>query len=176
MDSVGNISSSYNFYELKRSAILLSLGEDLVDVDPYKSTFFYIDMDGDKGMITSDSELTQAGRQFHEKGSVKIFASVEIKKDEEEAPSLEWVDEASPPTVHLVTATSTSTSIMTPGTHELLVYIVKLALLTGCSGGKTGDNSKPTNLKLHTGESERTGVFFHTSSRPINPHFGSRVT
>jgi hypothetical protein len=50
----GNINSScYNFYG-EMSAILLSLGEDLVDVDP--SIPFFIDIDGDKGCyVTSDT-------------------------------------------------------------------------------------------------------------------------
>jgi hypothetical protein len=137
MDSLGNINSSdCDLHKLKRHAIMLTSGEDpsgttQVDVDPYKITFFYIDLDEDKAMIASNFELTQAGRQFHEKGNVKIFASVKIEKDEEESSTLEWVDESSTQTAHT-----------TPGTHEMLTYIVKLALVG--SGGKKGNNFKPT--------------------------------
>ena len=73
---------SLRFHELKKRAILLSLGDDpssrttKVDVKLFKVALFYTDTDGDKGMITSDSDVPSEDQCDHD-GVVKIFASVE---------------------------------------------------------------------------------------------------
>jgi hypothetical protein len=139
------VSCTINYQELKRHAILLSLGEDpssttQVDVDLYKVNFFYIDAQGEKGVIDSDSHLEGAIGQFNQKSlfKIKIFASVETKKDAQESPTLESAAESATQTVH----SATSTSMTTQATHEMVTYIVKLALVG--SGGKKGDNSALT--------------------------------
>jgi hypothetical protein len=101
---------TFRFPELKRHAILLSLGEDpssttQVDVDTYKVAFVYTDVDGDKAMIASDSDLEEAILQFNKKGSVKVFASVEQNKDKK-APSRE---SATTQTVHSAADSTTQT-------------------------------------------------------------------
>jgi hypothetical protein len=73
---------------------LIFTGEDPssateVDVDPYKITCFYTDVDGDKTMIAFDSDLEQAVRQFKVKGGLKIFANVQSVQDLPEAPPTE---------------------------------------------------------------------------------------
>jgi hypothetical protein len=128
-----------DFKKLERHAMLLMLGKDPTStrhaglynqMRPYEITFFYNDVDGDKVMIASDSHLQFAIRQFKTKGvPVKIFASFQKKKDEkEESPTLE-----SATGTHSVT----TTSINPPGTHKMVTYIVKLALVG--SGGKKSD-------------------------------------
>jgi hypothetical protein len=95
IDCAGNIYLTwFNFYELTRHAIFIFTGEDPsntteVDVDPYKVTFFYTDIDGDKTMIAFDSDLEQAVRQFKQKGGLKIFANVQSVQDLPEAPPTE---------------------------------------------------------------------------------------
>jgi hypothetical protein len=102
---------TFRFPELKRHAILLSLGEDpssttQVDVDTYKVAFVYTDVDGDKAMIASDSDLEEAILQFNKKGSVKVFASVDENKVEK-APSRE---SATTQTVHSAADSTTQTA------------------------------------------------------------------
>jgi hypothetical protein len=144
MTHVG-VPGCFNSQELKRHAILLSLGDDPsstteVDIELYKVALVYTDTGGDKAMIASDTDLIDVGSQFDTKGEVKVFASVEIKKDEEESPTLECVTESSTQSAHWVT----NTSITTPATHEMVTFIVKLALVG--SGGKKNDNSGSTGV------------------------------
>jgi hypothetical protein len=113
---------------LKIRAILLFLGEDPssttnVDIERYTVTLVYRDIRGDKSMIFSDPDLADAGRQFTKEGEVKIFASVEIKKDEQESPTLESAAESS------IQADHSATFIANPSP-----FIIKLALAD--SGGK----------------------------------------
>jgi hypothetical protein len=127
-----------NYDDLKRYAILLSLGKDIsirhkidVDVDLYKVDFVYTDIQGDKNVITSNTDLGYM-RLFYETDAIKVVASVKKKKDEQESPALESSTESSAQTVH------SATSITTPATHEMVTYIVKLALVG--SGGKKADH------------------------------------
>jgi hypothetical protein len=133
-----NVAGFFNFQELKRRAILLSLGEDSsstnqVDVELYRVVVFYTDVGGDKVLITSDNDLTDVGSQFNTKGEVKVFASVDNKKDEQKSPTLESAAESPTQTAHSVTSTSNSTA----ATHEMGTCIVKLALVG--SGGKKSE-------------------------------------
>jgi hypothetical protein len=95
IDCAGNIYLTwFNFHELTRHAILIFTGEDPsntteVDVNPYKVTFFYTDVDGDKTMIAFDSDLEQAVRQFKQKGGLKIFANIKSVQDLPEAPPID---------------------------------------------------------------------------------------
>jgi hypothetical protein len=142
-------SKAFDLKYLKRKAILLSLGEDpfsitQVDVDRYKVALVYTDKDGDKVMITSgiasENALFVAAQFYYSsKGSVKVFASVEEKKDEQKAPTHESDAESLTQTVH------SPTSIVTVATYEMVTYIVKLALVG--SGGKKGEQFR-TNLKV----------------------------
>jgi hypothetical protein len=106
------------YQELKRRAILLSEGDDpssrtaRVDVKTFKVDFFYTDVDGDKAMITSDSDVPSAD-QFDNQGVVKIFASVE----------------------NMVQQSARSARSITKSS----VFIIKLALAG--SGGKQVDRS-----------------------------------
>jgi hypothetical protein len=107
---------------------LLFLGKDpssttKVDIKLYTVTLVYTDIRGDKSMMFSDADLNDAGRQFAKEGEVKIFASVEIKKDEQESPTLESAAESSIPADH----SANSTTNPSP-------FIIKLALVE--SGGK----------------------------------------
>jgi hypothetical protein len=118
---------------LKRHAMLLSLGKNPTSTRPfdvgiyqkmnlYKFYFFYIDNDGDKVMIASDSHLQFAILQCNI--SVKIFASfTERKTEEEESQTLESAAESS------IQADHSATSIANPSP-----FIIKLALVD--SGGK----------------------------------------
>jgi hypothetical protein len=119
---------------LKRYAILLSLGEEIsstnkigVDDDIYKVDLVYNDFHGDKNVITSNDDVMYMD-QFYETGVIKVYAFVQNKKDEQNSPALESAVESSAQTVH------SATSITTPATHEMVTYIVKLALVA--SGGK----------------------------------------
>jgi hypothetical protein len=109
---------------LERHAILLSLGEELysttvVDIDIYKVALTYTDADGDKVRVTS--------KTFPVKGTLKIFAFVQNKKDEQISPELESAGESLTQTVH------SPTSLATVAAHEIAIYIVKLALVgSGC--------------------------------------------
>jgi hypothetical protein len=108
MADVG-VAGCFNSQELIRRAILLSLGEDHsstanINVELYKVALVYTDIGGDKAMIASDTDLIDVGSQFNTKGEVKVFASVEINKDEEESPTLEWVAESSTVTTASATA------------------------------------------------------------------------
>jgi hypothetical protein len=106
---------TFGFQELKKQAILLSLGEDPsrstsdIIVDLYKVTFVYTDVDGDKAMISSDSDLEEALDQFKKKGSMKVFANVVNYKGEQEAPSRESASESSTQTFHSATDSTTQT-------------------------------------------------------------------
>jgi hypothetical protein len=108
---------TFSFHELKRHAILLSLGEDpssttvtQVHDDLYKVAFVYTDVDGDKAMIASDYDLKEAILQFNNKGSVKVFCSVEIKDDDEpKAPSRESACESSTQTNRSAADSTTQT-------------------------------------------------------------------
>jgi hypothetical protein len=82
---------------------LIFTGEDPsstteVDVDPYKVTFFYSDVDGDKTMIAFDSDLEQAVRQFKQKGGLKIFAAVQSMQDLLNAPTSQAPGASTQPT------------------------------------------------------------------------------
>jgi hypothetical protein len=122
MADVG-VAGCFNSQELKRRAILLSLREDPsstteVDVEFYKVALVYTDIGGDKAMISSDTDLIDVGSQFNTKGEVKVFVSVEIKKDEEESPTLEWVAESSTVTTPSATATqANNTTTPAPFIH-----------------------------------------------------------
>jgi hypothetical protein len=78
-------------------------------------------------MIFSDTDLADASRQFNMEGEVKIFASVETKKNVRESPTLESAAESS------IQADHSANSITHPSP-----FIVKLALAD--SGGKKVDS------------------------------------
>jgi hypothetical protein len=135
---------------------LLFLGKDpfstsKVDVKLYNVTFYYIDIDGDKTRIASDSCLKQVinnpphkrnekddfkyDRQFYtEPGEVKVFAGVE-KKHNQESSTLGSAAESSIQTVH----SARSISLTTPQTNELRHLLIKLALAG--FGGKLVNSS-----------------------------------
>jgi hypothetical protein len=136
---------SFTVHELRRKAILLSLGISpfktfavVEDADLYKVTFVYTDIDGNEALLASDSDLQFAMRQFSEKGSsfcsvVKVFASVKNMKVKQESPTLELATETLTQTVHPATA------VTTPQTSETGHFYIKLALVN--SEGKKVDSS-----------------------------------
>jgi hypothetical protein len=77
------------FESMKKWAIWLYLGDmeeedtQMMDVLPYKVTFFYTDPHGDKVSIESDKDIFSAANQFT-KGGLKVFANVQSRRDEDE--------------------------------------------------------------------------------------------